>query len=258
MENNNLVSIITPMYNANRYIGKTIESVKAQTYENWEMLIVDDCSTDNSVDIVNLYAENDSRIKIFHNSKNSGIAITRNRAIVEAKGRFIAFLDSDDLWKPEKLEKQILFMVENDVSFSYTACDVIDENGKLTGQVRYVPEKVDYKKILRGNDIACLTAVIDRSKVSEIAMPETKHEDYLAWVKILKSGIVAHGVNEILASYRVAKKSVSGSKLKAATWQWKIYRNELRFSVMKSVYCFCCYAFNGVRKRMNILGKNYE
>lgn len=141
-------------------------------------------------------------------------------------------------------------MQSKKVSFCYTACSVIDENSVATGKVRHVPPIVDYHKILRGNDIACLTVVIDKYIIPDVKMPDIKHEDYVTWVNILKNDIVAFGIDEVLARYRVARKSESGNKLKAATWQWKIYRKTLNLPIFSSVFYFCCYVFNAIAKRI--------
>ena len=250
MENNSLVSVITPMHNSGRYILDTIESVKNQTYKNCEMIIIDDCSTDNSVELVKKYIQSDERIKLIRLEENVGVAKARNKGIENSKGRYLAFLDSDDLWLPDKLNKQIKFMQSKKVSFCYTACSVIDENSVATGKVRHVPPIVDYHKILRGNDIACLTVVIDKYIIPDVKMPDIKHEDYVTWVNILKNDIVAFGIDEVLARYRVARKSESGNKLKAATWQWKIYRKTLNLPIFSSVFYFCCYVFNAIAKRI--------
>lgn len=244
-----LVSIITPMYNAEKFIAKTIESVQAQTYQNWEMLIVDDVSTDQSAQIVQRYATEDSRIRYLRHEKNTGVTRARNMALKAAQGRYVAFLDSDDLWKTEKLEKQLTLMQRKNIAFCYCACEVIDENGDKTGQVRYIPETLNYQKLLKGNAIACLTVILDKEIVGNIKMPEIPHEDYAAWLDILKKGITAYGINEVLAEYRVNRHSLSGNKLRAAKWTWDIYRKQQKLGVMKSCYCFVCYIIAAVLKR---------
>ena len=155
-----MVSIITPMYNAQKYIADTMDSVLAQTYQNWEMIIMDDCSTDGGPDIVKEYSAKDSRIRYFRNERNQGVSKTRNAAMQKASGRYLAFLDSDDLWDADKLNVQIKFMRENDAHFTCTGCRIIDEDGQPTGQVRHIPAKKDYSQMLKGNSAACLTGGI--------------------------------------------------------------------------------------------------
>ncbi|MBR1391668.1 MAG: glycosyltransferase family 2 protein [Lachnospiraceae bacterium] len=244
----NLVSIITPMYNAQQYIQKTIKSVQAQTYTEWEMLIVDDCSDDRSGEIVLVLAEQDPRIKYYRNSARSGVAGSRNYAISRAQGRYLAFLDSDDLWKPHKLECQIAFMKEKDAGFSYGMCEVIDENGRNLRKDRRVPERVDYKQLLKGNVIPCLTVVIDKKIMPDVKMPEIPHEDYAAWLTLLRQGGYAYGMQNVLAQYRVSNHTVSSNKIKAMRWTWRIYRNYMKLPVMKSVFYFCAYVWKAVWK----------
>lgn len=232
------------------YIAETIGSVKNQTYTNWEMIIVDDCSTDESPQIVAEMAASDDRIKYYKNDKQSGVSQTRNAAICMAKGRYIAFLDSDDLWEPDKLRIQIEFMQANNAHFCCGACQIIDEHGKATGKVRHVPDKCDYKKLLKGNIAACLTVVIDRKHITDIKMPQMPHEDYATWLNIAKDGEIIYGIDTVMASYRVAGDSVSSNKIKAAAWTWRIYRNYLEMSFIKSLFYFGCYIFNAVAKRI--------
>ena len=250
MYNNDLVSIITPMYNASAYVKDTIESVIKQTYTNWEMIIVDDCSSDDSASIVESFIQKDKRIKLYKQSNNSGIAKSRNLALEKAKGRYVAFLDSDDTWYPNKLNIQIKYMQEKNIHFCHSACDIMLEDGSKTQKVRYVPEIVDYKGLLPGDVIACLTVVIDRNFIANPTMPYIRHEDYAAWLDILKTGEKAYGINEILATYRVSAKSDSGNKIRAAKWNWDIYRKYLKIPFLKSVYYFIGYAFKAVAKRL--------
>lgn len=250
MENNHLVSIITPLYNKEKYIEKTIQSVQAQTYTEWEMIIVDDCSSDAGAEIVKRYSEADSRIRYYKNETNMGAARSRNRAVELAKGHYIAFLDADDLWKAEKLETQISYMEQEKCAFCYSACEVVDENGNKSGKVRYVPEKVDYQLLLKGNPIPCLTVVLDRSQISQIEMKQIGHEDYVLWLDILKEKKYAHGINKILASYREYGSSLSGNKITAAKWMWHIYRKHLKLGIAESTYCFANYFGNAMRKRI--------
>lgn len=245
-----LVSIITPLYNGERYIKETIESVQKQTYTDWEMVIVDDGSTDDSQNIVRQMAACDPRIRVYINEKNMGAAATRNQGIQLAQGRYIAFLDSDDLWKSNKLEKQIAFMTEKNAAFCYSACEVIDEAGKTTGIVRHVPTYVNYKELLKGNVIPCVTVVLDRTQFASIVMPEIGHEDYATWLTLLKECQKADGIDEVLASYRETGSSLSGNKLTAAKWTWHIYRDYLELTLLESIYNFVSYVFKALKKRI--------
>lgn len=238
------------MYNASATIKDTIESVLAQTYKNWEMIILDDCSLDSSATIVEEYCKKDLRIKYVLSEINQGVCASRNKALKLASGELIAFLDSDDTWAADKLEKQCQFMRNNDIAFSYTACDVIDEKGVPTGQIRNVPKEIDYKGLLKGNCIPCLTVMIDRKKVNFDGMPSVHHEDYAAWLSVLKTGIKAYGMNEVLAHYRVCNSSLSGNKFKAMKWTWDIYRKQENLGIIKSSYYFCNYVIKALLKRV--------
>lgn len=244
-----LVSIITPTHNSSSFISQTIDSVLAQTYGNWEMIIVDDCSTDNTVQIVEDYLKKDSRIRLIRLGKNCGPAVARNRAIEEAMGRYIAFLDSDDIWLPEKLEKQTAFMRENDVDLCYSSYYIIDENGSEKG-VFITKEKATYWDLLKTCCIGNLTAIYDAERLGKQYMEDVGHQDYTLWLKILKGGATAAGILEPLAKYRIRSKSVSSNKIKAARWQWHIYRNVERLSLPQSVYYFAHYAYNGSIKHL--------
>ena len=243
-----LVSIVMPNYNSEKYLKETIESVLAQTYTNWELLFVDDCSTDNSLEIVRSYQ--DSRIKILQNDKNSGAAVSRNYALREAKGRWIAFLDSDDLWMPEKLEKQIVFMETNGYAFTFTDYDVIDENSVTISHFKPRLDICMYKDILKHNHIGCLTVIYDSEKMGKVLMPTNaiKREDLACWLSILKNGERAYCLHECLARYKVHSNSVSSNKLKMLKYQWKVYRKVENLSIIKSCYYMLHWAINGVLK----------
>ena len=244
-----LVSIITPAYNAADYIAETIESVLAQTYKNWEMLIVNDCSKDNTSEIVQSYAAKDKRIKLINLKQNSSAAVARNTAIQNAKGRYIAFLDSDDLWKKEKLQKQLSFMQQNDYAFTYTSYEHFKETKENIQNQVQIPKSLNYNQALKGNQIGCLTVMLDRKQIQNIHFTTQRHEDYILWLNILKQGVTAHGIQESLALYRTGNsKSISGNKLQSALWTWKVYRESQKLSVVKSMYYMLFYVVNGVRK----------
>ncbi|GAA0707325.1 glycosyltransferase family 2 protein [Paraclostridium ghonii] len=245
------VSIITPVYNSEKFIKDTISSVLKQTYKNWEMILVDDCSTDNSEQIINEYVKKDSRFKYIKLEQNSGSAVARNRAIKEASGRFLAFLDSDDIWEPEKLDLQIKFMIDNNVGFTFTAYKIIDENGNPTDKIVNVPNTITYEELLKNTIIGCLTVVIDKEIVGEIQMPNLRaRQDFATWLSVLKKGYTAYGINTPLAKYRIVTNSVSSNKLKMIRRNWNVYRNIEELSLMKSAYVTSYYVFNAIKKRV--------
>jgi len=244
-----LVSIITPSYNSVIYLSDMIESVLSQTYDKWELLIVDDASSDNSIEVVKLYMQEDERIQLMCLEKNSGAAVSRNKAIEMAKGRYIAFLDSDDLWHADKLEKQILFMKKHDVALSYTAYYSIDEVSSEVIRERSIPLKVDYHELLKQNIIGCLTAMYDVEKLGKVTMPNIrKRQDFALWLKILKQIPYAYGLDEPLAYYRVRSDSVSSNKLKVSLHNWKLYRNIEKLPLHKAIYYFGWYTYKSILK----------
>lgn len=246
-----LVSIITPTYNASRFVRETINSVRAQSYSNWELIIVDDCSTDNTLEIVKEECESDSRIKFHKLSKNSGSAKARNKAIKLAKGKYIAFLDSDDLWKPQKLQTQILYMKRNDLAFTFTSYEVMSEAGNLLGKKVKAPTEVSYNYLLKNTIIGCLTVVLDKTKIKKIEMPNIRIcQDTALWLDILKSGVTARGIDEELSLYRIVGKSASRNKLKSASHLWKVYREFEKLSLVYSIWCFVHYSFNAFKKNI--------
>lgn len=242
-------SIIMPAYNSARFIGDSIRSVLAQTYTDWELLIVDDCSKDNTAEIVKSFQ--DPRIHYQRNAHNMGAAETRNQALKTAKGRCIAFLDSDDLWEPEKLEKQIAFMEKNGYAFTFSDYRIIQENGTQTGKILHMPASLSYHQYLRNTAIGCLTVIIDRSKTGEFLMPNIQSShDMALWLLIMKRGFQAYAISECLASYRLVSTSNTAKKYKAAQDVWRVYRNVEHLSVCYSAFCFCGYAIHAVLKRL--------
>lgn len=228
------VSIITPVYNAADHVAECVESVISQTHASWEHILVDDCSSDNSVGILQAYANKDPRIRIIRLAENSGPGVARNKAIEMARGRYIAFLDCDDIWFPEKLEKQIHFMRENDYPFTFTSYVHMDQSGKYLDKIVIAPKKVSYKSALYKNPIGCLTAVYDSHFYGKQFMPTIrKRQDYGLWLKLLKKSD-AYGLRECLAGYRLQKKSVSSNKLSLIRYEWLIYRREEKLSLVKS------------------------
>ena len=248
---NSLVSIITPSYNSSKFILECIESVLSQTYENWEMIIVDDCSKDNSKEIISELSTKDKRIKPIFLEKNVGAAEARNTAIRQSKGKYVAFLDSDDLWNPKKLEKQLSFMNENEIAFSYTTYQFMSENGEDLSNIISAPEKMTYHSYLKNTIIGCLTVIIDREKSGEFEMPNIRSShDMALWLLIMKRGFSAYGLDENLAKYRVVSSSNTSNKLKAAKEVWYVYRIVEKLSFIFSVWCFVNYALNAIKKRI--------
>lgn len=245
---NPLVSVITPVYNGEKYVAETIKSVLEQTYKNFELVIVDDASTDDTVRIISEFKKKDSRIRLIKLESNQGAAVARNTAIENSNGQFIAFLDSDDLWLPEKLEKQLNYMLDNDIAFSFTKYVRIKEDGTLTKNVSKAPEKVTYTDLMKHCVIGCLTVMINRNKVQDLQMENIRtRQDYALWLKITKTGLKAYGFPEVLAKYRLGNKSISSNKFKAAKMQWKVYREIEEQSLFKSLYYFIHYSYNGIK-----------
>lgn len=245
------VSIITPTYNSSQFIAETIESVLAQTYFDWEMIIVDDCSTDDCVDKIKQYCIKDNRIKLVLLTKNVGAAEARNVALRQAKGRYIAFLDSDDIWVNDKLERQLAFMQDNGYAFTFSAYDQMGEQGEKLNKVISVPQSISYNQYIRNTIIGCLTVVIDREKTGDFRMPliKTSH-DMALWLLIMKRGFKAYGLNDVMATYRLVSTSNTAKKLKAVKDVWKVYREIEQLSVLEASFNFCGYVFNALKKRL--------
>lgn len=248
--NNTLVSIITPAFKAEKTIVETIHSVQAQTHKDWEMLIVDDGSPDNTFQIVSQEASLDSRIKIIK-QKNAGPAMARQKALDHAKGRYIAFLDSDDLWLPEKLEQQLAFMSFHHYIFTYTSFRRIQSDGTGLGHKISIPESLNYRQLLGNTAIATSTVIIDRQHSGELKMTKTYYDDFVLWLGILKRGHRAYGLNQDLMRYRVMNHSVSRNKSKSAKMVWKTYREIEMLSLFDTLFCFSRYAFNAWLKYRN-------
>ncbi|WP_431029113.1 glycosyltransferase family 2 protein [Lysinibacillus sp. LZ02] len=243
-----LVTIITPSYNSKRFILETIDSVRNQTYQNFELIIVDDCSKDDSWEYIQKCTSNDSRIRIFKLEKNSGAAMARNYGIEQAKGKYLAFLDSDDLWYPNKLEKQVNFMEINNYYFSFTNYEMMDEQGNLLNRKVICPPSINYHQLLRNTTIGCLTVMLNIEKLGPIQMPNLQPEDTALWLKILRNNETAYCLQETLAKYRVVGNSASSNKLKVAKKMWIVYRKSEGISTFKTSWYFTRYAINAVKK----------
>ena len=232
-----LVSIITPTYNCGRFIGETIESVQKQTYTNWEMIIVDDCSTDDTKNVVEKYQEQDERIKYHCLTENSGAAVARTKAMDLAAGQYMAFLDSDDLWMPDKLEKQLEFMQKNNYAFTSTSYQHMTEDGKMMPKVLNAVPKTDYNRLLLDCPVGNSTVMYDVGKMGKFQVPDIrKRNDDALWLAMLKKEKYIYGMPEIMMKYRLRKDSISRNKLSLVKYTWKLYREIEHLSIFKSVW----------------------
>lgn len=245
-----MVSIIVPVYNAEKFIKTTIESVLNQTFTDFELLLINDCSTDSSIDVIKAFSDN--RIRLINQKENLGAWAARNRGIKEAKGRFISFLDSDDLWEKEKLEKEMKFMEEKNAGFVFSGYEFSDENGIGNGAIVKVPSTISFRQALNNTTIFTSTVLIDREKIPEdlILMPHIESEDTATWWRILKAGNIGYGLNENLVKYRRSKNSLSSNKIVALKRIWNLYRKIANLSWMEASCHFVCWAFTAVKRRL--------
>lgn len=243
-----LVSIITPAFRVERIIQQTIDSVRAQTYLNWEMLVADDCSSDGTVSVISDAVSIDPRVRLIRCQINGGPAAARNAALAQARGRWIAFLDSDDLWLPAKLEETIRHAVENRSALTFTGFRRISNDSRQTGAYISVPKSLCYQELLGNTAIATSTVLIDRRLVGDFSMKKVYYDDFVCWLEILKKGFKAHGLNKDLMRYRVVANSVSRNKRRSAVEVWKTYRIVENLGVLKSSWFFLRYAFNAFHK----------
>ena len=248
-----MVSIVVPVYNAANYIENTIEMVCRQTYKDWELILVDDASRDESTQIIENYIKNQGkRIRLIRKKVNQGAAVARNTGIDASSGRYIAFLDADDVWDPEKLEKQVAYMERTGAAFCFHAYEFGDENANPTGKIVHVPEKLKYKQALSRTIIFTTTVMFDTEKIDMeiIHMPNVPSEDTATWWRILKSGYEAYGLDENLAIYRRPARSLSSNKLEAIRRIWFLYRNIAGLSVAKSLFYFGGWAVRATLRRL--------
>ncbi|MCQ2095933.1 MAG: glycosyltransferase [Bacteroidaceae bacterium] len=244
-----LVSIIMPAHNAAEFIREAIESVIAQTYKHWELLVVNDASTDNTIDIIKEFCNRDTRITLLNNIQCVGMpSAPRNLGIQTAQGRYIAFLDSDDVWVSTKLEEQLPLFRNLKTAIVYSNYEKIDVLGRRNRRVVRAPQFVDYEDLLKSNVIGNLTGIYDRKKVGKVLYQNIHHEDYALWLSILKKGFVAQNTNTITGYYRIGKSSVSSHKFKLLPWQWYIYRNVEHLPWHSSIYYYIHYAIKGIQK----------
>ncbi|NOY22054.1 MAG: glycosyltransferase family 2 protein [Acidobacteria bacterium] len=242
------LSVIMPVYNSKKFLEESANSVLSQQYDSLELLLIDDGSTDGSRVLIHKLSAQDRRVRPIFLPSNSGPARSRNAGIEQATGQFIAFLDSDDVWLPEKLKLQLQFMKETGAAVSFTAYRKMDLSGKLGETVR-VPEKANYHKLLKTNSIGMLTAVYDRKQVGTRLLPDIlKRQDYALWLQILRDGHVARGLNRVLAHHRIHGNSISRNKLDAARYQWRVYRELEGIGRCRSAWYFSHYAVYGLLK----------
>lgn len=250
------VSIIVPVYNVEKYIEAAMDSVRSQSWQNWELLLVLDGCTDKTEAVIDDYCQRvrDQRIRMIRQPRNMGAAQARNRGLKEAEGRYIAFLDSDDLWLPDKLSRQLAFMEEKQAAFSFTGYEFADENGKGLGRIVRVPEKMNYQDALKNTTIFTTTVMFDTEKISRelLEMPQVKSEDTALWWKVLRSGFTAYGLDENLALYRRSGSSLSSNKLEAVRRIWNLYRRVEGLPAGRSMYYFCFWAVRAVKRRVGI------
>jgi glycosyltransferase involved in cell wall biosynthesis len=231
-----LVSIIIPAYNCEGFIGRTLESVLSQTYKNWEAIIIDDCSTDNTLDLVKSYSLKNQKIRYQKLSKNSGAAVARNAAVNLAKGKYLAFLDSDDIWFPEKLEQQIKFMQDNGYLFTCTSYNKIDSQGNDLGFIIRAKNFRNYNGVLKRNP-GNSTVIYDAESLGKIIIPDIrKRNDYVMWLQVVKKAKILHGLDEVLTSHRIRTGSLSRNKVGLVYYHWKVYRKIENLSLIRSSY----------------------
>jgi len=241
-----LVSIIMPCYNSEATIRESIESVQAQTYKSWELIITDDCSTDSSVEIVSAIVSDDQRVKLFQLNDNGGAGVARNYSIQKSAGRYVAFLDADDLWRSEKLSQQVAFMKEQRVALTYSAYQKV-KGGELAGVVT-PPEEISYAELLFSNVIGCSTAVYDSRVLGKRYMPKIrKRQDMGLWLEILKDIGVAKSTPGVLAFYN-CDTGMTKNKFMVLGYQWRFYRDVVKLGVVKSLVVFLVYAYKGLKK----------
>ncbi|MEO5882988.1 MAG: glycosyltransferase family 2 protein [Caldimonas sp.] len=246
-----LVSIITPAYRAASVIGDTIRSVIAQSHPNWELLIAEDCSPDDTREVVRGWAQTDPRIRLIALEKNGGPAAARNAALEQAKGRWLAFLDSDDVWVPEKLEKTIAFAKTKNAAFAFTGFRRMSSDGATVGRYIEAPPRLTYRQLLGNTAIATSTVLLDATRVGTIRMKKTYYDDFDCWLQVLKKGFDAYGLDEDLMRYRVLEKSVSRNKRRSAGKVWAAYRHVEKLSWPASAWYFAQYAVRGLLKYRN-------
>lgn len=247
--NNETVSVITPVYNVASVIERTLDSMLMQNYMDLEIVLVDDCSKDNSAEIIAKYTAKYPNIKYHKQEKNGGAAVARNTALNLAQGRYVAFLDSDDQWCEGKIEKQLSFMKEKDAAICCTAMDCIDEDDKPLNSVREVRERISYKFLLKNTMIATSTVMIDRNKTGDFQMPLRRGgQDYATWLMLMRNGTDCWGLNEVLSHYRVMSNSLSSNKWKSIKQVWQIQTQDEGICRLSAAFNVCCFIVNAFVK----------
>lgn len=249
-----LISVIMPAYNSEKYIAKSIESILSQTYKNFELIIIDDCATDRTAEIIDIYCKKDNRIKKITNEKNSGVAYSRNQGVFQSLGDWIAFCDSDDVWEEAKLQKQVELLKKNNKEplLIYTGSSFIDDGDDKYDYIMQVPERVIYRELLKQNVISCSSVLVKKEVLENIKMKHDEiHEDFLSWLRILKKyDACAYGINEPLLKYRLTKNSKSRNKIKAAKMTYMVYK-KIGLNFFERIYYMSCY----IRRSLNKYGK---
>lgn len=248
-----LISIVVPIYNAEKYLAETILSIQEQTYTNWELILVDDCSTDGTTEIVNKYIKTDNRIRAIRNKENKGSAFSRNIGITNAQGNFLCFQDADDLWDKNKLELQLKFMKTTGCAFSYTSYKFVNKDGMPTGRKVIAKKEITYKEALRNNIISTITVMFDLTKMDKklIKMPDLMYvEDTATWWKILRNGYTAYGIDDVFSYYRRTKKSQSSNKVRTLKRLWNLYRKVEKLDLISSSYYFVLKNVHAIWRRI--------
>ncbi|MGN9056320.1 glycosyltransferase family 2 protein [Bariatricus sp. HCP28S3_A7] len=251
-----LVSIIVPVYNSEQYLEETIQCVQKQSYTNWEMLLADDCSSDHSAEIIKKYAKNDHRVIYLKLDQNGGAAKARNHALERSQGQYIAYLDADDVWLPNKLERQIDFMTSNHVEFSCCDYEKIDADGTKLNKVVHMPKTITYDQLLSNTIIQTVGVIVDLEMVDKdlLVMPDVRRgQDSATWLQMLRNGVKFNGQNEVLTQYRRVPQSLSSNKFNAMKRTWYLYRHVEKLPLWKSVYCMVGWAYHASIKRIYIM-----
>lgn len=249
MKNPPLVTVIMPAYNAELYLEEAVQSVLDQTFTDWELLILEDCATDGTYALAEKLAARDDRITLLKNAQNMGVARTRNRGFDLARGKYVALLDSDDVWHLDKLERQLARMEETGADFSYTSYAIVDGEGKKTKADFLVPGEVTYRDQLTRNAIGCSTVMLKASLLKTYRfVTDFYHEDYVLWIQLLKDGYRAAGCEEVLVDWRFIENSRSFNKVKAAKNRWRIYRDYLKMPLHQRICAFAVYAVTSIIK----------
>lgn len=250
-EDDKLVSIVVPVYNAEHFIKETIQYVSAQTYENWELILVDDFSKDNSCNVIETIMKTDNRIRLLRQGANSGAAECRNKGVSCARGRYICFLDADDIWESDKLAHELSFIADGK-GFVFTGYEFADENGKGLGKIVHVPNEITYEEALKNTTIFTSTVMLDRTIIddNDLMMPCIASEDTATWWNILKKYGRGYGLDECLVRYRRSVGTLSANKLTAVKRIWNLYRKHEQLSVVRSLYCMFFWATRAVFRRL--------